>query len=137
MPPAPQKPKVKLLIVDDDSFLLDVYARKFTERGYEVTTADDGEKALAKLRDGLKPSIILLDVIMPKIDGFALLEAIGKERLAEHAVPIVLSNQENQSDSAKAASLGALGYIIKANSIPSEVVSQVEAIVEKNKGRLN
>ena len=137
MPPdSTSNQKPKLLLIDDDSFLIDVYARKFSERGYDVATACDGEQALGKLREGLSPSIILLDVVMPKLDGFGLLEAMSKEHLAEHAVPIVLSNQESAADIAKATSLGALGYVVKANSIPSEVVDQVEAIVAKNRARL-
>ena len=80
------------------------------------------------------PEGILLDIIMPDPDGFAVLETIRKEKLAPKTKIIVLSNQGQDSDIAKAKQLGAVGYIVKASAIPSEVLAETVSIVEKSRG---
>lgn len=122
------KPSYNILLVDDDQFLLDMYSLKFTNHGHKITTAHDGADGLAKLKEGAKPDIILLDLIMPKMDGIELLEAIRKENLVPEAYIIMLTNQGQSTDIEKAESFGVSGYIIKATTIPSEVVAEVERI---------
>ncbi len=119
----------KILIVDDDKFLLDMYTIKFGESGFSVTAAFGSVDAINKIKDGFNPDIILLDVVMPTMDGFELLEKIKKEKLAEGARVIILSNLGQQSDIDKGKSLGAAGYIVKANTTPSEVVLKVKEIL--------
>ena len=68
--------KIKILIVDDDKFLVDMYSLKFSESGYEVETAQSGDEAVKKLEAGVKPDIYLVDVVMPVMDGFELVENI-------------------------------------------------------------
>ncbi len=119
----------KIMIVDDDSFLLDMYALKFTQSGYLVDTALGSTAALEKLKNGATPDVLLLDIVMPVMDGFELLEAIAKEKLIPDTKRIVLSNQGQQSDIDKGKALGVAGYIIKANSTPSEVIAKVNASV--------
>jgi len=119
------------LIVDDDSFLLDMYALKFSQSGFEVHTAADGLKSLEKLRTGLRPDVILMDIIMPEMDGFEMLEKINQEKLSENSTKIVLSNKSQQSDVEKGASMGVAGHIVKANSTPAEVIEQVSQILER------
>jgi two-component system, OmpR family, response regulator MtrA len=121
-----------VLIIDDDSFMLDMYGLKFKERGFAVDTSLNGKDALKKLREGFSPDVILLDIIMPGVDGFDILEAINKEKLAGKAVIIALSNQWLDEEIEKARKLGVKDYIIKANTIPSEVLDKVTKIVEKN-----
>ncbi len=123
--------KKTMLIVDDDSFLLDMYALRFTQAGYHVETAMNAEQALEKLRGGMDPHIILLDVVMPIMDGFEFLEAMRKESLVPNAIKIVLSNLGQQQDFDKGKSLGAAGYIVKANSTPSEVVAHVDEVLKE------
>lgn len=125
--------KKKILIVDDDSFLLDMYALKFSQGNFEIYTAGDAKQVLEKLRGGLKPEILLMDIIMPEMDGFELLESINKENLAPQATKIFFSNKSQQSDIERGKALDAAGYIVKANSTPAEVIEQVLAILEKNK----
>lgn len=115
----------KILLVDDDRFLIDMYSMKFRENGHEVIPAFGGADALTKLREGLSPDIIVFDIVMPGVDGFELLETIKKEKLAGKAVKIALTNQGQSSDVDRAKGLGAVGYIIKASAIPSEVLTQV------------
>ncbi len=124
------KPK-KILIVDDDTFLLDMYSLKFVKSNFEVSTALGPEIALEKLRQGLHPDIVLLDIMMPAMDGFELLEIIKKENLAESSVFIFLSNRGQQSDVERAKELGASGYIVKASSTPGEVIEKVVEIVSE------
>lgn len=117
-----------VLLVDDDSFLLDMYALKFKECGVEVDAVSDPGVALDKLRGGANPDVVLIDIIMPTINGFDMLETIKKEGLAKNARLIMLTNQGQQEDIDKATKLGADGYIIKASAIPSEVCDKVLAL---------
>ncbi len=127
------KKSYSVLIVDDDRFLLDMYTLKFTECGCAVEAISDPKAALEKLRGGAQPNIILLDVIMPALSGFEFLEIRKKENLAPNATVIMLTNQGQPEDVQKAMTLGAAGYIIKASSIPSEVLQQAFSIADGQK----
>ncbi len=126
--------KRKILIVDDDSFLLDMYALKFSQNEFEVHTAGNGVQALEKLKGGLSPDVMLMDIIMPEMDGFEMLAKINSEKLCPNCLKIVLSNKSEQDDIEKGNSLGVVGYIVKANSTPTEVIDNVIKILEKNYG---
>ena len=121
----------KVMIVDDDKFLLNMYALKFKANGFEIDTACGGDDALAKLKAGSKPDILITDLIMPKMDGFAFVSEVKNGKLAEQATIIVLTNQGQSSDIDKAVALGVDGYIVKATTIPSEVVEEVKKIHAK------
>ena len=123
----------KILIVDDDSFLLDMYALKFSKSNFSVSTALGPESALEKLRGGLSPEIILLDIMMPVMDGFELLAKIKEENISPNSAVIFLSNRGQPSDVSQAESLGAAGYIIKASTTPSEVIEKVVFMINKAK----
>lgn len=123
-----QTPK-KIFIVDDDKFLLDMYTFKFKEKGFEVTQAFGSVDALNKLKGGIIPDIMLLDVVMPTMDGFELLGIIKSEKLAPNAKIIVLSNLGQPGDIDKGRNLGANGYVIKASATPSEVVEKVMTVL--------
>jgi DNA-binding response OmpR family regulator len=123
-----------IYLVDDDRFLLDLYAVKFRNAGHEVTVYGGGEELLAVLRKegAVSPHAILLDVIMPGMTGFETLEVIRKEDLAKGSKILFLSNQGQNSDIEKAKKLGADGYIIKASAIPSEVFTETMRVIEAN-----
>ncbi len=127
--------KPKVLIVDDDKFLLNMYSIKFSKNNFEVNSAVSGEEALSKIKEGYNPDIILLDIVMPGMDGFEILDILKKDKIAPNSLIIMLTNQGQLSDIEKAKSFGISGYIIKATTIPSEVVEEVERIynLEKNK----
>jgi DNA-binding response OmpR family regulator len=127
MDPQPISTK-KILLVDDDKFLLDMYAIKFSKAGYEVKTADSTEGGLKLIRDGYVPNVMLCDIVMPGMDGLVLVGAIRKENLAPGAVTIMLTNQGSSDDISRAKKLGVDGYIVKATTIPSEVLAEVERI---------
>jgi CheY-like chemotaxis protein len=122
----------RIYLTDDDRFLLDMYAVKFKAAGHEVTAFQSGNALLEELRTKPAPDALLLDVVMPEIDGFQVLETLRKEKLAPSMKTIILSNQGQESDIEKAKALGAIGYIIKASAIPSEVYSETIALIEKN-----
>ena len=125
----------RVYLVDDDRFLLDLYAVKFKSAGHEVIAFGGGEELLADLRkEGVKsPDVILIDLIMPGIGGFGALEAIRNEHLAQGSKIIILSNQGQDSDIEKAKKLSVDGYIIKASAIPSEVLAETLRVVESGK----
>ncbi len=127
-------PKLKIFLVDDDNFLLNMYALKFSKSGYEVNSAQNAQDALKKIQDGYVPDVILLDVIMPGMSGVDLLEKIRKESLIPKAAIIMLTNQSDSGDVDRAKSLGIDGYIVKATTIPSEVITDVLEIYNKKKG---
>ena len=82
--------KKKILIVDDDSFLLDMYALKFSQSNFEVYTAESGVHALEKIKGGLSPDLLLIDIIMPEMDGFEVLNQINTQKLIPNCVKIIL-----------------------------------------------
>jgi CheY-like chemotaxis protein len=126
--------KKKILLVDDDKFLVDMYTVKFREANFDITPAFSGEEALDKIKEGVIPDVILMDMIMPGMSGLDFLGALRQNKQAENAVMIVLSNQGQKSDIEEAKKLGVDGYIVKANTIPSEVLDQVIDIM-KRKGK--
>ncbi|MCK5096258.1 MAG: response regulator [Candidatus Pacebacteria bacterium] len=120
-----------ILIVDDDKFLLDMYVVKFKEKGFHVVPALGSVEALDTLQEGLDPTVVLLDLVMPEMDGFELLQKAKEEKLAPDAKYIILSNLGQDSDKEKGEQLGADGYLVKASATPSEVVAYVVDFLEK------
>lgn len=123
--------KYTILIVDDDKFLVDMYALKFTERGFTVETAESGPTALAKIDAGLSPDIYLVDIVMPEMDGFELVQHLKGRSKNKKEVIIILSNLGQKEDVEKGLALGADGYIVKASATPTEVVDKVLEITGK------
>ncbi len=124
--------KKKIFLIDDDTFLLSMYSMKFEKSGFEVKCASDGVQALNMLRQGYKPDILLIDLIMPVMDGFFMYETMKKEGLVNEALSIMLTNQGTVSDINRAKELGINGFIVKATTIPSEVVEEVKTLLSKN-----
>ena len=120
----------RIYLVDDDRFLLDLYTTKFKSVGEEVTAFTGAEELLEELRKdaggaAAAPDAILVDLIMPGMDGFTLLETMKKEGLAKGAKLIILSNEGADAEIERARALGVDGYIVKASAIPSEVLAEV------------
>lgn len=126
------KKKYNIMLVDDDKFLLSMYTMKFTRQGMDITAISRPTEALEKLRTGFVPDILIVDVVMPEMDGVELLAKIREENLAATSVVVVLSNQGQPSDIDRAKAFGINGYIVKATTIPSEVLRQVIQIAEEN-----
>lgn len=123
----------KVFIVDDDEFLLDMYAVKFRESSFEVEVAHGGEEALSKIQSGYAPDAILLDIVMPGLDGFEMLRTMKKENLAKGSQVIILSNLGQKEDIERGLELGARDYIVKAHFTPTEVVKKIETLLGSEK----
>lgn len=120
--------KKNILIVDDDTFFLDMYAMRFKSSGFEVVTANNGKNALEVLEKNT-PDIILLDLTMPIMDGFETLKHMKKDDRLKDIRVIILTNKGEPEDIAFSDAHGAIGYIIKANSTPTEVVERVNSFL--------
>ncbi len=123
-----------VLIIEDDVFLSDMYQTKFSSEGAEVNVALDGEVGIKKLNEGLRPDVILLDIVMPKMDGLEVLEKIKQMDQVKDIPVIMLTNLGQKEEIDKAMELGASGYLIKANFTPSEIVKKVQEILEQKSG---
>jgi DNA-binding response OmpR family regulator len=124
--------KIKILLIEDDAFLLSMYATKFELEGFEIISADDGEKAL-KMAGKEKPDIILLDVLLPKMDGFEVLKELKKNEETKATPVILLTNLSQRDDVEKGLALGAVDYLIKAHFMPTEVVEKIKKILAEKK----
>ena len=124
--------RMRILLVDEDAFLRDMYATKFAEANDSVMVAKDTTEALSML-DSEKPfEVVVMDLIMSDMTGTELLKAIHKHPKAKDTKCIVLSNQGEEADINEAKKAGAIGYIVKVESIPSEVVEKVHELVGTN-----
>lgn len=119
---------VKVLLVEDDSFLRDICYKKLRKEGFNVFAAVDGEEALKKI-DEIAPNIVLLDIILPSIDGFEVLKEIrANQNKAIRGVPVImLTNLGQEEDIKKALDLGASDYLIKANFTTEEIVEKINS----------
>jgi CheY-like chemotaxis protein len=120
----------KIILAEDDPMISEIYEKKFTEAGYEVTVADSGDLVLAMYKKN-KPDIILLDLILPKMNGFEVIEQIRKTD--QDTKIIVFSNLNQAEDREKASRLGANGFVSKADYTPSNLVNEVERQVNQLK----
>lgn len=123
--------KSHVLIVEDDEFLANIYKTKFEMEGFRVTHADNGEMGLDEAKKK-KPNIILLDILMPKMDGFAVLEKLKADKTTKDIPVILLTNLGQKDDVERGLEMGAVDYLIKAHFKPSETVAKVRDIL-KNK----
>ncbi len=118
----------KLLITEDDPLMSRMYQKIFTFEGYEVVMAADGQEGLDKARE-VNPTMILLDVMMPKLNGLQVLEKL-KADPATRAIPVVmLTNLAGQQDAENALSKGAIKYIVKSEYDPKQVADMVKEIL--------
>lgn len=121
----------KLFIAEDDPLMSRMYERAFKLGGHDITMAGDGEEALASLQKmDPKPAVILLDVMMPKMSGFAVLEKIKADEKLKATPVILLTNLAGAEDAQKGLSMGAVMYLVKSQYNPKQVVEKVEEIVK-------
>ena len=123
--------KYKIIIVDDDDFLVGMYVTKFNNSDVEVDVCKSGESLLEKLRTGAKADLILLDIIIQGMSGLSILEEMRKNKLGENIKVVILTNQSDEKDKEVAQKLGISGYIVKSTVTPSEVVEEIMKIIKK------
>ncbi|MBI5729080.1 MAG: response regulator [Candidatus Magasanikbacteria bacterium] len=120
--------KVHVLLVEDDVFLAGIYQKKFEMEGYKISTAENGEKGLADAKKK-KPDIILLDILLPKMDGFTVLQNLKADTATKNIPVILLTNLGQKDDVEKGLEAGAADYLIKAHFKPSEIVDKVKKVL--------
>ncbi|MEK7173229.1 MAG: response regulator [Patescibacteria group bacterium] len=118
----------KILLVEDDPFLVDIYSKKLQQAGFEVACVDNGKKAL-ELFAGDVFDLVLLDLVMPDIDGWKILSEIKKPPIRHETKVIIFSNLGQKVEVEKGLQMGADKYLIKANYTPSEVIEEVKKII--------
>ncbi len=121
--------KVHVLLVEDDTFLANIYKTKFDMEGFKVSVSENGEEGLADAKKK-KPDIILLDILLPKMDGFTVLEKLKEDSGVKDIPVILLTNLGQKDDVSKGLEMGAVDYLIKAHFKPSEVVDKVKKILK-------
>jgi DNA-binding response OmpR family regulator len=121
--------KTKVLIIEDEEMLVNMYISKFTKEGYQAEKASNGRIGLEQART-IKPDIILLDIMMPEIDGFMVLKDLKNDTATKDIPVIMLTNLGQEEDIEKGKQLGATDYLVKANLTPAQVVEKVKTILE-------
>ena len=119
--------KPVIVLVEDDDFISEMYALKFKD-GYDVHVARDGAEGLEMIKK-VKPDLVLLDIILPQLDGFEVLERVKKEESVKDIPVILLTNLGQKQNIKKGLRLGAVDYVIKAHYTPSEVVEKVNKVL--------
>ena len=129
----------KILLVEDDPFLIDIYTTKLKESGFKLEIADNGEEALKKIRERnlrnskkktLWPDVLVLDIVLARIDGWQVLQEIKKDEKLKNLKIIVFTNLGQKEEVEKGLALGATKYLIKAHYTPSELVEEIEKIIK-------
>ena len=120
----------KILVVEDDSFLLQMYATKLETEKYKVFTASTGSEALS-LVEKEDLDLILLDLNLPEVDGFNVLEELKSNPKTKHIPVLVLTNFSQKEDIDRCLDLGAEDFLIKAHFVPSEVIEKIKKILKK------
>ncbi len=124
-----------ILLVEDDPFLIDIYTTKLNEAGYEVEVVSEGEAVFKKLKEknaeGKKeeapwPDLVLLDIVLPKKDGWEILKQIKEDSQLKNLKVIILSNLGQKAEVEKGMEMGASGYLIKAQYTPSDILKEIE-----------
>ena len=118
-----------ILLVEDDQFLIDIYHTKLKEAGFEVEVTSGGEECLRKLREKV-PDLMILDIVLPKLDGWEILREIRSDEKLKDLKVVVISNLSHKSEIEKGKRMGVLKYMIKAHYTPSEIVSQIKEILK-------
>ena len=120
--------QTKVLLVEDDKMILDMYTLKFVQEGYKVVQAENGKDGLAMAKKE-NPDVILLDIILPQMDGFSVLKKLKSDSATKNFPVILLTNLGQDGDVKKGLELGAIDYLIKANYTPSQVVEKVKSLL--------
>lgn len=118
-----------ILLVEDDRFVSDIYKRKLGSEGYEVVSVSDGRDAL-QILEGTSPDAVLLDIMMPIVDGMEVLKRMKGEDRWKKIPVIMLTNLAEKDSIEKSLAMGADGYIIKAHFTPSEVVQKIKNVLD-------
>jgi len=123
------EPKKTILIVEDDKFLRELISRKLSGEGFDALEAVDGEEGIKKIKEG-KPDLVLLDLILPGIDGFEVLARLREDPEISSIPVIILSNLGQREEVEKGLKLGAIDYLIKAHFTPGEIIEKIKNVLK-------
>lgn len=121
--------KGKILLIEDDKTLVEMYKVKFEQEGYEIDASEKGAEGLDLAKKN-KYDVILLDIILPEMDGFAVLKSLKGSSHTKNTPVVMLSNLGQEADLKKGKKLGAKDYLVKASFTPAQVVNKVAKIVK-------
>lgn len=122
----------KVLIIEDNPMLQKMYRTMVTNHGYEVEVASDGLEGVEKAR-AVKPDMILMDVMMPKLSGLKVLEKLKADKATAGVPVVVLTNLANEADAKRAKQMGAVKYLLKTENDPAQIAVLVEQLLPKGK----
>lgn len=126
------RPFPKVLLIEDDTFLLGMYVTKLQMEHFDTLIATEGEKGLQLAQQHL-PDLILLDILLPKMDGFVVLEELKRNPTTRSVPVILLTNLGQKKDIERGLSLGANDYLIKAHFMPSEVIEKIKRLIDQTR----
>lgn len=118
----------KILLIEDDPFLIEIYSGKMREKGFFVDVVSNGEEVLAKAKEK-KPDLIVLDIVLPQVDGWEILRQLKQDPEVKNIKVILLSNLGQKEEVERGVELGAEKYLIKAHFTPSQVVEEIKKII--------
>jgi len=118
-----------ILIIEDDKFLRELISQKLIKEGYNISEAVDGEEGIKKIKEE-KPGLVLLDLILPGIDGFEVLTKMREDPSLSSIPVIILSNLGQKEDVEKGLKLGAADYLIKAHFTPGEIIDKIKTVMK-------
>lgn len=119
----------RILLIEDDPFLVDIYTTKIKELDFSVDVANDGEEGLRKLKEK-DFDLLMLDIVLPRLDGWQVLKQISEEEKLKNLKVIILSNLGQKEEVEKGLKLGAVKYLIKAHYTPAEVVEEIKRVLK-------
>ena len=118
-----------ILLVEDDPFLIDIYTTKLKESGFSVGIAEDGDDCLRKVKES-PPDILLLDIVLPRVNGWEILRKIKQDEKLKQIEVIILSNLGEKDEVEKGMKMGAARYLVKAHYTPTEVIKEIKKIIK-------
>lgn len=121
---------IKVLLAEDDIQLVDMYSRKFELDGFETLVAEDGQKAIDTLEDGFMPDIVVLDVMMPIVNGLEVLKYIKDKPALQDIIVVMLTNLSDEKTAETIYELGATEYLVKAELTPLEVSNKIKELIK-------
>ncbi|MEI6288303.1 MAG: response regulator [bacterium] len=125
-----KKKQIKVLLVEDDKMIVDMYKMRLEEEGYEIIITDKGSEALEIAKEE-KPDVILLDVILPEVDGFTILDKLKSQHVTKDIPVLMLTNLGQEADKDKGREMGADDYFVKSQHTPAEVLAKIKELINK------
>ena len=122
---------IKIVLVEDDPLLIDIYSTKFKEAGFEVSVVDRGDAAADRIVQE-KPDLVVLDIVLPQRNGWEILKSVKSNPKTKDIKVVILSNLGQKEEIEKGMDLGASGYLIKAHYTPSQVVKEIRKILQES-----